>query len=178
MQYLTFLLKVLSQESRKRNFLLKSLLLATLYLLIGFALINFQSITSIASSDYSLISKFRIISIIISGSFHIISERDAVLLLVSSVLFGLNMELVLRKLRFLRSRGSLHLTFGAGFITLVATGCASCGLSLASVVGLSAAIAILPFHGIELYFVGILLLLASLFYNLHTLVKACNINKS
>lgn len=126
-------------------------------------------------SEYSLVAKGRIITIIVFGSFQAISERDVLLLLISAVLFGLNIELVLRKIKFLASAGSLHLTFGAGIVTLVATGCASCGLSLASVVGLSAAIAILPFHGLELYFIAILILLVSLFYNLHTLVKVCKI---
>lgn len=162
----------------KRLFIIKSFFLSIFYLFIGFALINFQSIASIASSEYSPAAKLKIIIIIISGSFHIISELDIVLLLISSVLFGINMELVLRKLKFLKSRGSLHLTFGAGLVTLVATGCASCGLSLASIVGLSAAIAILPLQGVELYFLAIIILLASLFYNLHSLIIACKIQRN
>lgn len=178
MKYILFLLEVLFQESKKRHFVFKSLLFSVSYLLVGFTLINLQSIASIASSEYGILAKIKIISIIISGSFHIISNRDVALLLISSLLFGLNMELVLRKLKFLRSRGSLHLTFGAGLVTLVATGCASCGLSLASIVGLSAAIAILPLHGVELYVVAIVILIASLFYNLHSLVKACGIKKT
>jgi hypothetical protein len=173
--YPTFLLKVLIDESKKRNFILKSLFFVFLYLLLSFALINYQSILSIGASEYSIFAKLKIISIIIYGTFQAVSETDAILIILSAILFGLNIELVLRKVKFLASRGSLHLTFGAGLITLVASGCASCGLSLASIVGLSAAIAILPFHGVELYFLAIAILLASLFYNLHSLVKACKI---
>lgn len=177
MDYLIFLLKVLTSESKKRNFILKSLVFTFFYVFLALTLINYKSVLSILLSEYAWFSKLRISLIIVFGSFQAISYRDIVLLLISAVLFGLNIELVLRKLKFLASRGSLHLTFGAGIVTLVATGCASCGLSLASIVGLSAAIALLPFHGLELYFAAILILLASLLYNLHSLVKACNLKR-
>lgn len=112
---------------------------------------------------------------ILIGSFQALDIRDTTLLVIVSILFGLNTELVLRKIKFLASYGSLHVTFGTGLIALAATGCASCGLSLVSLVGLGGALAALPFHGLELYFVSIFILFASLWYNLNSLVKACKI---
>lgn len=101
--------------------------------------------------------------------------KDVVFLIITALLFGLNMQLVLRKLKFLKKRGGLHITFISGLLTLTATGCATCGLSLASIVGLGGAIALLPFGGVELYIVSLLILLISLFYNLHQFVRACKL---
>lgn len=175
--YLGFLLRVLTSEAKKRNFIPKVFLFALLYTAASIILINYKSFLSFLTADYNLIAKTKILSLIFLGSFQALAPKDIALLLLTALLFGINIELVLRKLRFLASVGNLHLTFGAGLITLAATGCASCGLSLASIVGLSAVLAALPFGGAELYFISILILIASLFYNLHTLVKVCKIER-
>lgn len=173
--YLAFLLDVLYKESKKRYFIFKSLFISLIYLLTTLVLINYKSYLSFVFSDYELYAKIKIVLILLAGSFQAIEPLDIILLLITTLLFGLNLELVLRKIKFLSSRGGLHVTFGAGFITLAATGCASCGLSIASIVGLSAVLAALPFRGMELYVLSIIVLIASLIYNLHTLVKVCKI---
>lgn len=101
--------------------------------------------------------------------------RDSILIGIISFLFGINLELVLRKLKFLKKRGGLHITFGAGFLSLVAAGCASCGLSFASVLGIATMVSLLPFHGLELYILSIVILSVSLFLNLQTLVTVCKL---
>lgn len=173
--YLFFLFRVLFDEAKKRNFLLKSFLLSVVYFLLSMIIINYQNLFNFLLSNYDLFAKFKIITLLFIGSFQSIAGKDIILLIVTALLFGLNLELVLRKLKFIASQGSLHFTFGAGLITLAATGCASCGLSIASIVGLSAVLASLPFGGIELYIISITILLISLLYNLHTLVKVCKI---
>lgn len=175
MQHLLFLLKVLVLEAKKRNFILKSIFFGSTYLTVSIIFINYKSFWSFFSSEYEILSKTRVLILIFLGSFQSLSGNDIALLLITATLFGLNVELVLRKMKFLASLGSLHIAFGTGLISLAATGCASCGLSIASIVGLSAALVSLPFHGLELYVISILILLFSLFYNLQTLVKACNI---
>lgn len=83
--------------------------------------------------------------------------------------------MVAEKVKFLKKRNNLKITLGAGIISIVAAGCASCGLSLASIVGLGSALAVLPFRGFELYIASIAILLLSLYYNLSSLYKACKI---
>ena len=172
---LLFLTRVLISESKKRNFILKSLFFALLYTSLSIILINYKSYLSFAQSDYDIFGKIKVLLFIFAGSFQALDTRDTILLLTTAILFGLNLELVLRKIKFLASFGNLHVTLGTGLITLAATGCASCGLSIASIVGLSGVLVLLPFHGLELYIVSILVLLVSLFYNLRTLVKVCKI---
>jgi hypothetical protein len=101
--------------------------------------------------------------------------RDSILLIIIALLFGVNLELVLRKLKFLKNQGNLHITIGAGLVSLISAGCASCGLSFASVIGVAGIVSLLPFHGLLLYLLSIAILLASLLYNLQTLVKVCDI---
>lgn len=175
MNKILFLTRVLYEESKKRNFVLKSLFASFFYVTTSILLINYKSFISFGLADYTFLGKIKVLFFILVGSFQALDVRDATLLVIVSVLFGLNAELVLRKIRFLASYGSLHITFGTGLITLAATGCASCGLSLASLVGLGGALAALPFGGLELYIASILILTWSLFFNLDALVKACKI---
>lgn len=177
MKKLTFLFKVFLSEAKKRNFILKSFFIAASYFVFSLLIINYQSYLSFLTSDYSILGKAKIVVAIFLGSFQIISRTDAVLITIISLLFGLNTELVFRKIKFLAGVGNLHLTFGAGLMSIASTGCASCGLSLASIVGLSAVLAALPFHGFELYALSILILIVSLLYNLQTLVTVCKIER-
>lgn len=173
----SFLLKVLYLESKKRYFVFKTLFFAFFYLIFSVILINHASFWSFFTANYGIAAKSKILTLIAIGSFQALSFSDQMFIVLISLLFGLNLELVLRKLRFLASFGSLHIVFGSGLISIAATGCASCGLSIASFVGLSAVLITLPFHGIELYILSLLILILSLFYNLKSLIKACNIKK-
>lgn len=91
------------------------------------------------------------------------------------LIFGVNFVMVVEKVKFLRKGHNLKITLGAGIISVAAAGCASCGLSLVSVVGLGSALAVLPFRGFELYIASIVILLLSLYYNLSSLYKTCGI---
>lgn len=175
MSYFFFLLRIGFSEMTKRWFLTKSLLIALLYLFFAFFILNLRSILSILQTDYGFFAKAKIVSLILIGTFTSISREDLLLLSVIAFLFGVNVLLILRKLKFLKKQGSLQVTMGAGLISLVAAGCASCGLSIASFVGLTGAIAVLPFGGIELYFLSIGVLVISYFYNIHSYIKACNL---
>jgi len=174
-KHLLFLLGILIQEIKQRNFLFKSLLLSLCYFVIALILFDFRTYESVISQSYSFATKLNITSLIFMGSFSILGIRDSILIGVISFLFGINLELVLRKLKSLKDRGGLHITFGAGLLSLVAAGCASCGLSFASVLGIAALVSLLPFRGLELYIVSIVILLISLFLNLQTLVRVCKL---
>lgn len=175
MNYLQFLLRIFFLECRQRNFLPKSIVLAILYLSLALVFFNFKTYESVFIQSYPLNAKLWISYLILIGSFSILGLRDTLLLIVIALLFGVNLELVLRKIRFLKSQGNLHITIGAGIISLISAGCAACGLSFASVIGVAGAVSLLPFHGLLLYLLSILILFASLLYNLQTLVKVCKL---
>lgn len=175
MNYLFFLLRVLKDEFARRFFYLKALFFGVVFIIPAIVLLNYKSYWSFVTADYDLLPKLNILRLIFQGTLLSLEVKDIAFLLLTALLFGINMELVLRKLRFLKSRGGLHVTLVGGLLTIVTTGCASCGLSIASLVGLGSVIALLPFGGVELYLISIGILSASLLYNLHVYVKACNI---
>lgn len=170
-----FLLGIFYEESLKRFFILKALIIALLFILFALAVLNYKSYVSFLFADYPLFAKLHILFLITIGSFSAVSFQDVLFLFITAVLFGMNIELVLRKIKIMKTAGSLRLTVGAGIVSLAATGCASCGLSLASLAGLTGVVVLLPFGGLELYVFSVFLLTGLLFYNLHALVKACKI---
>lgn len=152
-----------------------SLLFSLFFISLSIFLINIPNYISIATAPYSLFSKLNLFWILFIGSFQSVSGFDLFLLTIISILFGLNLGMVVKKYRFVRSQPNLGITLGSGIISLAAAGCASCGLSIVSLVGLGSALAILPFGGLELYVGAIIILSASLLYNLSALYKACKI---
>ena len=71
---------------------------------------------------------------------------------------------------------------GAGFSGIVAgiiaPACPSCALSILSVMGVGGALAFLPFGGLELGFVAIIILIISLFYLSNKIMtKVCVVKK-
>lgn len=167
---------VIKQEILHFKSLILLLLLSSLFLLMSLFIINLQTIISIFKNSYPFLSKLYISSIIIFGSFSAISTLDIALVIIMGILFGINMTLVINKFSMLKRRGNLRIMFGTGIISIVAAGCASCGLSFASLIGISAVLAILPFGGVELYFLSIGILLISLYFNLKQIIKVCKIS--
>lgn len=156
-------------------FILKTLIYAFLFLSFSLFLVNVLNFISIAGADYSLLAKLRLFFIFFIGSFETVSSRDLLLLIIISILFGLNLSLVIEKIKFIRKQPNLKLTIGTGILSLGAAGCASCGLSVASIIGIGWGLAILPFGGVELYFISILILFISFIYNLNSIYKACTV---
>lgn len=170
-----FLLGILKSEAKRNNFILKSLAFSFLFIFLAVTLINYKSYISFITADYPFIPKIQILFLIFFGSFVSMAQVDVILLFVTAILFGVNLELIVRKIAFLKNQTSLGLTFGVGIISIAVTGCASCGLSIISFVGIAGVIAFLPFGGLGLYALSIGILLTSLFYNLNTLVKVCKL---
>jgi len=146
-----------------------------MFILFSNLLINFANILNFTFNDYPFITKITIISRLIFGAFTTISDRDIFMILLISTLFGVNLSLVLEKFKFIKKQNNLKITFGAGIISIASAGCASCGLSLVSLVGLGGALAILPFGGFELYILAAGILFASIIYNLNSIYKACEV---
>lgn len=166
---------VIKQEIFNLKSFVLLFLLTTLFVFTSLFIINLPTIISIFQNSYPLFSKLYISLIIILGSFSATSIYDISLVIIMGILFGLNMTLVINKFNALKRRGNLRIMFGTGIISVFAAGCASCGLSFASLIGISAVLAILPFGGVELYFLAILILLVSLYFNLKQIIKVCNI---
>ena len=92
---------------------------------------------------------------------------------------GLNIALILKTFGRLRNQ-KVRVSVGGGTIfALVATGCTSCGLSIISLFGLSAAtFSFLPFMGLEFKLISIVLLLFSFIYTVRKLDFVCEVKSN
>ena len=102
-----------------------------------------------------------------------------IMLGIISVLTGIVIALIVFKLRLktrVKNQGGVKATFGI-ILGLLAPSCASCGLGLISIVGLSSVPVFLPFKGMEIGILSIALLAYSIYslcYNMSE-CKECKI---
>lgn len=107
------------------------------------------------------------------GSFIAASPFLFALTMTNALLTGVNIVLLGKAILYLRGNGKVHVSLGgATLFSLASAGCLSCGFSLLSLIGISASFAFLPFSGILLRVISILLLLFSAFYMLRKLHNA------
>lgn len=150
--------------------LLGTLGFALLYLGISVSLLNMQLLFSVAQTTQSLVDFFSVFISLFAGLWTSLSLSDFILTISTSLFVGMNIILLIRTIYLLEHRGKVRLSVGgATIISLVATGCTSCGLSLLSVLGLSASLSFLPFHGAELHVGALILLFLSSIYMLRQL---------
>lgn len=121
---------------------------------------NAGLVTQTVLGNFPLSYKFNLIVALIIGVGSAMSQLNMYLLIVVAGLFGMNLVLASRKVSVQKSN---HWVIGGGlFSGIMGSGCASCGLPILSVFGLSGSVAILPFRGLELLILSIILLLISL----------------
>jgi len=84
-----------------------------------------------------------------------------VLQIILAVLFGINLGVLVERLLLAQQIQGKTLGIGTigAFLGLLVSGCAACGITLASFLGLASIVAALPFYGIEIKIAGIVLLL-------------------
>lgn len=150
-----------------------SLLTSVIYGSSAILLLNYQLVTRTLLGNYSFGYKSTILQTLIVGSFQILPPLESLLLISTSLLVGINFVLAIKTIYLLEHKGKVRLSLGgASVVGLITTGCSSCGFSLLSLLGLSASLSFLPFHGLELHIGAIILLLCSSLYMLYQLHKA------
>lgn len=158
-----------------KSFILSSCF-AFVFFLTASILANIKNVASVLQAPYALFIKAKLLSIILfEGTLTSMGIVDGLFLLTIAILFGLNLALVVSKLSAIKKGGRLSVVFGTGVFSVISAGCASCGLSAASLLGLGGAFAFLPFHGIEFYVLSLIILLISLWVNLGAFAKACRL---
>ena len=146
------------------RFLISSLSVAVLYIAL-FAFIPNYKLLLYSFISYPPNTTLNLFYSLILGLSQSLSSLDLIFLLFTAVLVGLNIALILKTFGRLRNQ-KVRVSVGGGTIfALVATGCTSCGLSIISLFGLSAAtFSFLPFMGLEFKLISIVLLLFSFIY--------------
>jgi hypothetical protein len=113
-----------------------------------------------------------------SQSFTMFGVLHALLFVSIAIGVAINIQLVIKKLQYIRGQKNIQWTFGAGIFTLASSSCPGCGFSLLSLTGLTSAIPGIPFQGNIFSFFVLVVLFITCIYNLSSLNKvSCAIKK-
>lgn len=164
-----------------RELFSKKLLLAAssvsfIYFLLAIYIMNLNFVSGVIQSSYPLGNKIYILASILKSSPQVMNWYEFTLLLVISVLTGLNFGLVLIQLLRIKQLKKVHVVAsGSSILGIAGSGCVSCGLSVIALVGLGGSIAYLPFRGAELSYLSVFLLLITLLFFIKNGQNACKI---
>lgn len=168
-----------SQTVIKELLSLKNLLwiifFAILYIFTIDVFINYKLLADGLANNFPLTTLLSLLFSLFIGSFTSMSSEPLTffVLLLNALFVGTNLLLLYKSIAGMSAHGKAHLALGGATVfSIVSAGCASCGLSLLSVLGLSTTLVVLPFHGAELRYISLGLLLLSAFYMLKKLHEA------
>jgi len=151
-----------------------SAVISIIYLIVVTFLMNSSLLIATILGNFGIEYKFKIFISLFFGMWTSMSGTGFALLIITAILTGINLVLLTKKLKSLKSQGNLKIVVGgSSLIGIISSGCASCGLPILALLGLSGSVAYLPFRGIELSYLSVILLLFSLYH----LIKANNKNK-
>lgn len=149
-----------------RKVILLSLTFAILYLLFAIYMMNYPLVFATLLGNFTLQYKFTVLLFLLLGATSAMDWNSLLMTTFIGLLTGLNLALILPQIHSLKTVQGRTLFFTSGSLLGVAGGgCAACGLSLFSLLGIGGSLFYLPFHGVELTFISLGLLLFSLFYN-------------
>lgn len=171
MDYLKLLRSNLGKES-----VLLFFIFAFLYIAIVVYSINSRLVLGTVFDASPITYKFALFLSLLPGIYTAMSLLDFYLLLFTSLLVGFNFVLLFLTIKNLKQSSNVSfIVGGASVLSIAAAGCTSCGLSMLSILGFSAALAILPFDGLTVHLLSIALLVFSTFYMLKKLRAVCKI---
>ncbi len=152
-----------------RFFIIPTLLLATIYLVLVLYLMNLGLVQDTLFGDHTFSYKINLLIALLGGMWTAMTGISLLILMTTALLTGANMTLMIRRLNTLKSAGKLHLVVGgSSLLGIVGSGCASCGLPVLSLLGITGSLTFLPFNGDEISVLSLILLSASLYFLLKT----------
>jgi hypothetical protein len=141
---------------------------ALLYISLSVYGVNRAIITDTLTGPYSLHYKTSLLQSILVGSWSMYPIAESIVLSLIAVLLGINIALMVRIFTSMQTNKGLRVTFGGTSVLAIAsTGCPACGISILSLVGVSAPF--LPIQGVPLQLFATLFLAGSIWYSLRKL---------
>ena len=128
------------------RFFITAVSVSIFYILLNVYISNYQVLNQAFLGDFSFTYKTSLVFALILGLTTALSVTSFIFLILISVLTGLNSVLIFRKVN---RRTREHLIFGGSLLGTLGSGCASCGLPLLGVLGMSGSVTYLPFKGME-----------------------------
>ena len=92
-----------------------------------------------------------------------------------SLFVGLSISMLIFKVNSASNLDTKSTTSSLGGIlaVMLSTGCASCGMGVLSLLGIAGGLAVLPFQGLEIWFIGLALVLYSMYHISFSIVGVC-----
>ena len=142
---------------------------AALYLASSIYLLNIRLVINTLTGNFPIDYKARLMFFLLGGLWTNMRPIDFTLSIVISLLVGVNLFLLFRTFELFR-HAKIKLAIGGGSILgITAASCASCGISIFSLLGLTATLSFIPFEGTAVKVTSLVLLLFSVFYVLRTI---------
>lgn len=152
------------REIWSKKIIISTLLIAALYVIVTVYLMNANLVKDTIFGSHSLSYRWNLMIALLLGMWTAMSKLSLVLLMIVAILTGANLTLVVQRLRTIRASGKMSfMVGGSSLLGIVGSGCASCGLPIMAFLGLSGAIFYLPFQGLELSVLAIILLSISIY---------------
>lgn len=142
-------------------------------------MMNFELVKDTLLGNHTFEYRVNLLVALLGGMWTAMSGFGLFILVLTAFLTGINLTLLAQRISIIKNSGKLKLTVGGGSaLALVGSGCASCGLPVLALLGLSGSIIYLPFRGTELSMVAVGLLAISLYFMLKSNSKkiACTVN--
>src|SRR3989344_8555242 len=147
-----------------KKIIIPTLLIGALYVILTVYLMNVGLVKDTIFGSHSLSYKWNLLVALLTGMWTAMSKLSLMLLMIVAILTGANLTLVVQRLRTIRASGKMSFMIGgSSLLGIIGSGCASCGLPILAFLGLSGAIFYLPFQGLELSVLAIVLLSVSLY---------------
>ena len=144
---------------KNKNYLLLTIITTILFYSLNAIISSFLEIISFYKS-YSFLNSLKLTFLNILGFHYKILVSSLISLIIISILLGILVSLLTYKTKKIKQNENLGFFAAAGiFIGIIAPGCAACGIGMASILGFSAFLTFLPFKGLELSILSIILLL-------------------
>lgn len=155
-----------------KKVIIPTVVIAALYVVATIYLMNVGLVKDTIFGYHSLSYKWDLLIALLAGMWTVMSGLSLFLLIVVAVLTGANLTLAIQQLQTIRASGKIRLAVGgSSFLGIVGSGCASCGLPILAFLGLSGAVFYLPFQGIEISVLAIILLSFSFYILIKQRVK-------
>ncbi len=147
-----------------RGIIFWTLVIATVYFLSVTYLMNYRLAVDTTLGGYPLSYKTNVLFNLVLGMWSVMGTHGLMALLVTAVLTGANLTLLFHRLAEMSRLGNLQFVVGGSSVVgIVTSGCAACGLPFLSILGITGSLAFLPFKGVELSYISVLVLLVSLY---------------
>lgn len=156
-------------------YLLMTLFVALFYLISPVLLINSRILFLTVISSDPILFKLSFLITLVVGTIMILPPLEQFFTITTALLLGMNVSLLIQTINILIRQKNVTLTIGgASLLALAGAGCASCGISILSIVGISTPL--LPLHGAGFLAVSTVLLMVSLFVILKNNEVVCRLN--